>query len=120
MSNDYDNLSPEKQHYVSTLSNKKRLYQANTQLQSAVTAALTMKDNPQALKLAQDISAASQTVQSIANNLHQQQKAIEEKHPELKAQAVEYSQNRQHKNAQQVHEEPKQRQQHHPQPQQGF
>lgn len=95
MSTENSNLTEQQQHYISTLSNKKRLYQAHSQLQNAVTTALNSSDDPKMFKLAQDISAGCQAVQATANYLHHQQKEIEEKHPELKAQAVEFSKNRQ-------------------------
>ena len=100
MSTENDTLSDDQKHYIATLSNKKRLYQAHKQLQNAVTTALNNSDNPQTLKLAQDISAASQTVQAAANYLHHQQKTLEDKHPEFKAQAVEYSKSRQQNRSQ--------------------
>lgn len=97
MTSEKSTLSPEQQHYVSTLTHKKRLYQAHKQMQNAAMTALNTETDPPMFKLAQEISAAAQNVQSAANYMHQQQKDMEQKNPELKTQAIEYSQNRQQK-----------------------
>ena len=95
MTTENQHLPAEKQHYVSTISHKKRLYQAHKQLQNTVSYALNSSStSPEMMKMAQEINAASQNVQSAANYLHRQQKAIEEKNPELKTEAIEYSKSR--------------------------
>lgn len=92
--NSFDTLGAEQKHYVQILAHKKRLYSANKTLNEAVQTTLGMDDHEQAFKLAQQVSKAAKQVQGTANYLSHQQKTIEAKHPEFKAQAQSFAQNR--------------------------
>ena len=91
----FEQLNSDQQHYVQLLANKKRLYAANTTLNEAVQLTLTSGNQEQAFKLAQKLSAVAQNVQNTAHSLAHQQKAIEQQHPEFKAQAKSFAQSRQ-------------------------
>ncbi|MCY7297305.1 hypothetical protein [Alteromonas sp. a30] len=87
----FDKMSQEQQRYVQLMANKKRLYGASQKLNEALQASLADGNNTPSMAVAQKISAASQAVQSTANNLAHQQKQIEAIHPEFKTQAVQYA-----------------------------
>lgn len=98
----FDQLNADQKHYVQLLANKKRLYAAHSSLNEAVQEALTSGNQEQVFKLAQKISAAAQNVQTTANSLTQQQKAIEQQHPEFKEQAKTFAQSRRQEHRQDI------------------
>jgi hypothetical protein len=100
--NRFDTLSAEQKHYVQLLANKKRLYNAHKSLNDTVQTALSLSDREQAFTLAQQVSNAAKQVQDTANYLAHQQKQIEQQHPEFKAQAKSFAQNRDAQHQKQV------------------
>ena len=109
--NSYENMSPEQQHYLNILSQKKSLYAVNDMIGEAQDIALNNTHDPQMMQVAKKLNAAEQVNTASISRLYAQQVHIEQRHPEFKQQAMDYAKGQQQQLAPQA-------QQHQPMPQQ--
>lgn len=91
---DFQNLPPEKQTYISLSANVSRAYNAQQQLQKAALFLLAKPDE-QSQKMAKELSITAQELNKTSSYLYSQQKEMEEHNPELKVERLAIKQQRQ-------------------------
>lgn len=93
-------LTPEQLQYrkLSALSSK--LYQAQQGLDNAQEGMRQDNDAGAMMRMGIELNQANQVVREVANSLYADKKELEQKHPELKAQALAYGKAQQQKREQ--------------------
>ena len=82
--------SPEQQRYIQLCTQSKKLYQAQMDLDSLQAGMSQANNATSMMQMGYRLHQSMQTVREVANSLYQEKIALEEAHPEFKAEALAY------------------------------